>query len=459
MELPLSRLVKPKAAAQEEAAKHYRRGVTQFEAGNLEGAVDEYQAAIKQDRTNPEVFSNLGHALRELGRIKDAVRVYRKALRLHPRFAALHYNLAIALDRDEKREEAEQSYRKVLSLQPGLAESNLAALLMKRNRKTEAVGFFRRSVEFHPNDPVRRRDLGDAIAQIVSEWHFPMMNDGVRNDAYLKAITSAVTPETYVLEIGTGSGLLAMMAARAGASHVTTCEVVDIVADAAQEVIQLNGFSDKITVLNKNSRDLVVGVDMPDRADLLISEILSSEFVGEGVIPSLQHAHAELLSDDAPSIPRGGAVMGCLVGGARLGWDARVEDVAGFDLRPFNKLHPSVLSKDLELMDFESMSDGEVVIRFDYPFESEAQRSSVVRFQVIADGRCHGVAQWIHLDLDDTVTFSNDPHAASRDRSSGWHHIVYVFDEPVQVSKGQTVELDFINYGRKLAIDTPRIIA
>ena len=80
-----------------------------------------------------------------------------------------------------------------------------------------------------------------------------MVRDEARNAAYDAALRRAVTPGMRVLEIGTGSGLLAMMAARAGARHVYTCEVVPQIAQAAREIVARNGYAERITVLDKHS--------------------------------------------------------------------------------------------------------------------------------------------------------------------------------------------------------------
>jgi type II protein arginine methyltransferase len=75
----------------------------------------------------------------------------------------------------------------------------------------------------------------------VPRWHFAMMNDEGRNQAFNAAIRNSVTSDSTVLEIGTGAGLLAMMAAKQGAT-VFTCESIPQLASLAEEVIQHNGF-------------------------------------------------------------------------------------------------------------------------------------------------------------------------------------------------------------------------
>jgi len=76
----------------------------------------------------------------------------------------------------------------------------------------------------------------------------------------------------------------------------------------AKRIIAKNGYSDRIEVINKKSTELNVGKDLDKKADLIISEILSSEFVGEGVQPSLLDANQRLLQDNGRMIPEAGEI-------------------------------------------------------------------------------------------------------------------------------------------------------
>lgn len=53
--------------------------------------------------------------------------------------------------------------------------------------------------------------------QVVQRWHFGMLNDWERNNAFYDALRALVQPGSFVIDIGAGTGLLGMMAARAGA--------------------------------------------------------------------------------------------------------------------------------------------------------------------------------------------------------------------------------------------------
>ena len=122
-----------------------------------------------------------------------------------------------------------------------------------------------------------------------------MMNEHGRNEAYKKAMASAIERDDVVLDIGTGAGILSMIAADCGAREIITCEMSKTISKIAEKIIHKNGFDHKIRVINKNSKDLILGQDIRNKADILVSEILSSEFVGEGIQTTILDAKRRLL--------------------------------------------------------------------------------------------------------------------------------------------------------------------
>ncbi|MEM6905872.1 MAG: 50S ribosomal protein L11 methyltransferase [Pseudomonadota bacterium] len=97
----------------------------------------------------------------------------------------------------------------------------------------------------------------------VPSWHWRMVADRARNRAYERAIRASLTPGMTVLEIGTGAGLLAMMAARAGAGHVFTIEENPLMAETARRTIAANGLAERITVIEASSQAVEVGRELP----------------------------------------------------------------------------------------------------------------------------------------------------------------------------------------------------
>ncbi|CAM9933475.1 unnamed protein product [Heterosigma akashiwo] len=162
-------------------------------------------------------------------------------------------------------------------------------------------------------------DATETLRGVVSMSQMTsMLHDTDRNSKYDCAITAAVEAFTVkegrppvVLDIGTGTGLLAMMAVRAGASKVYACEMFEAMAKIAEEVCSLNFPEGQISVLAKKSTELTVGEggDLPARADLLVTEIFDSALLGEAVLPGAARCPHRLLAP-GPVVP----ARNCLCG-------------------------------------------------------------------------------------------------------------------------------------------------
>jgi len=452
---------KPGASKQQRAAaEQFELGNARSERGDLAGAAEAYRKAVKLQRDHVPALSNLGSVLRRLGELEEAARCHRAALRFDSKQPGIHYNLAIVLAELGRREQAEEAYRRCLQLAPDMAQAhgNLGLLLREQKRLPEAVGSLRRAVELEPRNLVRRRNLQETLGRLVPAWHLPMLNDAARNEAYDTAIRKAVRPGIQVLDIGTGSGLLAMMAARAGAAKVTSCEMVDVVAEQARHIVALNGFADRITVLSKASTDLKVGRDLETPADLLVSEILSNELIGEGVVPALRHAHAELLAPGAASLPCGGEVRAMLAGGDGLARQLNVETACGFDVSPFNGLRRATLSLRVSPEEFEGLSEDLTVFSLEAPFHYDPPEHFSIEFEVVRAGRCYGVLQWIRILLDETISITNDPRVERAGSVSHWNQLVYPFERPLDLAPGQRVRVSVASTGSALAFGLPEVL-
>ena len=128
--------------------------------------------------------------------------------------------------------------------------------------------------------------------------HARMLHDDRRTSDYIAALREAIRPDDIVLDIGTGSGVLAIAAARAGARHVYAVEASDI-ADVAERVFAANGVEDRVTLIRGWSRD----IELPERADLLVAEVIGNEPFEEEILETTLDARRRLLKPGARLIP------------------------------------------------------------------------------------------------------------------------------------------------------------
>jgi type II protein arginine methyltransferase len=318
---------------------------------------------------------------------------------------------------------------------PALAA--LARLLLSEGLREEAVEAASRAAALDPRDEAVRAVAAEVLSHGVPAWHFVIVSDAARNEAYESALRRAVTPGCTVLEVGTGTGLLAMMAARAGAGRVVTCEANEAVAHAAREIVARNGFADRIAVIGRHSSTLDLERDLGAPADVFVSEIVSNNMVGEGVLDVLEDVRHRLVRKGGAVIPSGGQVRVALCCDAH--WErGRVATVSGFDLRPFNQLAPprrvaavnaarvGLRSAASDLFDIDFASGG--------PFPDRSSRV-VLRS---TGGRVDAVAQWIALDLDAATRYENHPGPGAE---SCWGVILHPLGRPLDTQPGDEVSV------------------
>lgn len=126
-----------------------------------------------------------------------------------------------------------------------------------------------------------------------------MLNDSNRNKCYEKAIKNWVANHKNgrILDIGTGTGLLSLFAYQAGATSITACERNETMLEIAESVFKANNANVKL--IPKLSTDIVVD----EKFDLIVTEILDSGVLGEGIVQTLIHAKKNLLNEDGRIIP------------------------------------------------------------------------------------------------------------------------------------------------------------
>jgi len=104
--------------------------------------------------------------------------------------------------------------------------------------------------------------------------------DKKRTESFRKAIEKIVKPDDIVVDLGTGTGILALFAARAGAKKVYAIEISNTVAKSAYEIIKRNGYEDIIEVIVGDASK----VKIPKKVNVVISEMLTTGLIDEDQI-------------------------------------------------------------------------------------------------------------------------------------------------------------------------------
>ena len=329
----------------------------------------------------------------------------------------------------------------------------LVSALLETEQEYRALEVCNSVLGRHPTNVTALIGRDWVLSIIAPLWHVPMTNERERNQAYLDGLKIGdIGGADLVFEIGTGTGLLSMMAARLGAKAVVTCEAKRTVAGIANEVVKKNGLGDVITVLPKMSNQVVLGTDLHRKADVLIHEIFSSELLSEGVLPAIEDAKARLLKPDAKIIPGRAAAMVALVGGEAVGNHVHVGKSFGFDLSEFNKTQPTKVPLYREDLKPEFLSGDLEAFEFDFQRDSEFPAKSLVHtITATKDGLCYGLIQWIKLDFGAGLVFEN--HPLDPKETSNWQHLVYKFKEPVSVQKGNQMIIRALHDRSRLWFD------
>ncbi|KGL82134.1 Protein arginine N-methyltransferase 7, partial [Tinamus guttatus] len=310
----------------------------------------------------------------------------------------------------------------------------------------------------------------DYHQEIARSRYADMLHDKDRNVKYYQGIRAAVSrvkergEKAIVLDIGTGTGLLSMMAASAGADFCYAVEVFKPMANAAVKIVEKNGFSDKIKVINKHSTEVTVGPDgdMQCRANILVTELFDTELIGEGALPTYEHAHKHLVQEGCEAVPHRATVYVQLVESKRMwSWNklfpvhVEAEDGEKIIVSPSEMENcpgvPSVCDIQLNQMpssDFTILSD--VVTMFSVDFSKPVRSASTcyrVQLETIKSGKAQIVLSWWDIDMDPSgkINCTMAPYwvkpTSTLQWRDHWMQCVYFLPNEEPVFQGENVYL------------------
>jgi SAM-dependent methyltransferase len=262
------------------------------------------------------------------------------------------------------------------------------------------------------------------------DYYRMLIADEARTSAYRNALREVVRPGDVVIDLGAGTGILALFACELGARHVFAIEKGDV-AHAAEYLVRERGLTDRITVLHDNSRN----VTLPERADVLVTETLGMLAFDEGILGSVIDARARLLRPDARLIPQRIDLLIAPIEDddayASVAWWNEPQD--GLDLsalQPFaaNTIQPRTIAIE------SCIAEPAIAINADLSTSFVNGRAS---FIATRDATLHGFAGWFSATLSASAQITNAPGSGTH-----WSQAFLPLREPIVLHAGDAIVID-----------------
>ncbi|KAI0071772.1 S-adenosyl-L-methionine-dependent methyltransferase [Panus rudis PR-1116 ss-1] len=269
--------------------------------------------------------------------------------------------------------------------------------------------------------------------------HEEMLKDTVRTGSYRTAIVNNahLFKDKLVLDVGCGTGILSMFAAKAGAKHVVGIDMSNII-DQAQKIIEANGFKDKITLVKGKLEE----AELPIKEfDIIISEWMGYFLLYESMLDTVLVARDKYLKPGGLIFPD----VANLYLAAIEDNDYKEEkinfwdNVYGFDyscIKDIALREPLVDTVELKAVvtnpcliksiDLRTVKKEDLT--FTVPFSLTATRNDYV----------HAFLAWFDISFEAThtkVKFSTGPHA----KYTHWKQTVFYTPETLTVSEGDNI--------------------
>ena len=269
---------------------------------------------------------------------------------------------------------------------------------------------------------------------LVVDTHRQYLEDNARVSAFRRALAEVVRPGQTVLDLGSGTGILGLLACEAGAGRVYSMEETGL-SELARAVADANGFADRIVPVQRWSREAT----LPERVDVIVCDFIGgfgfdSTLVGDG-----SDARDKFLKAGGTMIPRGIELEMAPVEDA-VAYD-RIEFWArrpyGFDFSPVwrwaaNTGYPQFTSSEATLASSATMTCIDMMTIDATPV------SFAHRFVATRSGTLHGLGAWFRARLSPNVVMSNAPDAQPR---MNRRNVFFPIETPVAIDTGDVIDV------------------
>ncbi|XP_065567454.1 protein arginine N-methyltransferase 7-like isoform X3 [Artemia franciscana] len=316
-----------------------------------------------------------------------------------------------------------------------------ACILLRVGKLPFARRVTEKSLSVYPTD-LRLLDLQERIRfKSVDRWHFRMLNDKVRNQCYYNAISRKISGGCKtVLDIGCGTGVLSIFATALGAKLVYACESSQILCSVAKDTICWNKCNSSIRLFCGESFQLNIPDTVPERVDLIISEIFDGGLLGENCLEVFEDAITRFgnVSYSSLIIPYRATFYVVGVSSLKIRNENRavINDGALYS----NVTDAPYNLEFLNPEDFECITDELKLFQVDFrsldSIRSCQNYSDNISVKCIKDGLIDAFVGWFTLELDEVETLTNSPGT-----ESCWEQAIFPTRKLVNIQKNDCLPL------------------
>lgn len=276
--------------------------------------------------------------------------------------------------------------------------------------------------------------------------HRAMLDDRLRLRTFRQAIQAHVRPGDVVVDVGTGTGVLAFMAHQAGAGRVVALDRSAIVR-TAERVRDLNFPG---AAIEFHEVDALAGRLPRVKADVLVCELIGNFGLEENIIPVLRRVRSQMLKPGGVIIPGQMELLFAPVQSrvVHAEMEAWAKPMGGVDYTPFQDVaYNRVYHVDGERLTLLGKPD--VLLAIDFATVTERPRRLTGRFPIDRAGTLHGIGSWFRAMLSPGNILQSDPRTAS----THWGQIFFPIGDPLRVRAGAVVEFELsMSRGREAQI-------
>lgn len=260
------------------------------------------------------------------------------------------------------------------------------------------------------------------------EYHRTLIADRVRNQAFEKALRAVIKKgETTVADIGAGTGLLGLMAAKLGAREVFLYEAAEV-AGVAAKILKANG-ARNCHLIPCHSTEMVD----PPRVDVVVSETLGNYAFEEHMIETLADAKKRFLKPGGVIIPRALEQFVAPVVSDRIQVEFDAWEGTGLDLSVARQM--SLNNIYVRTLKPNELLGAQVWDKIAFGTDARSARKGEVSWKLAEAATVYGFAVWWEAELVPGVTLSTAPGAPR----THWEQLYFPLLAPIAAKKGESV--------------------